>query len=147
MRLFQWMFSLAGRLCSEGKRFWLSKCDFCHLYLILGGRGTHVDFLRFIIVFGRHYLPSDARAFSLTSLRNVKLFMRLNEGFRLFKFLQSASWIWKIINDFIFVRKCEGFLQCSVTLGSARPVQCTVQSMFSIWPISKNGLQLKSGCQ
>ena len=119
MHLFQWMFSLAGRLCSEGKRFWLSKWDFCHMYLILGGRGTHVDFLRFIIVSGRHYLPSDARAFSLTSLWNVKLFMRLNDGFRLFKFLQSASWIWKIINDCIFVRKS----------GSGR-----VFSGFGIWP-------------
>ena len=119
MRLFQWMFSLAGRLCSEGKRFWLSKWDFCHMYLILGGRGTHVDFLRFIIVSGRHYLPSDARVFSLTSLWNVKLFMRLNDGFRLFKFLQSASWIWKIINDCIFVRKS----------GTGR-----VFSGFGIWP-------------
>ena len=130
------MFSLAGRLCSEGKKFWLSKCDFCHLYLILGGRGTHVDFLQFSIVFGRHYLPSDARAFSLTSLWNVKLFLRLNDGFRLFKFLQSASWIWKIINNFIFVRKCEGFLQCFVTLGPARPVQSRVQFRFSIWQSS-----------
>ena len=89
------------------------------MYLILGGRGTHVDFLRFIIVSGRHYLPSDARAFSLTSLWNVKLFMRLNDGFRLFKFLQSASWIWKIINDCIFVRKSR----------SGR-----VFSGFGIWP-------------
>ena len=131
MRLFQWMFSLAGRLCSEGKRFWLSKCDFCHLYLILRGRGTHVDFLRFIIVSGRHYLPSDARAFSLTSLWNVKLFMRLNDGFRLFqepiKWAPGClsfskvprSWIWKIINDCIFVRKS----------GSGR-----VLSGFRIWP-------------
>ena len=62
--------------------------------------------------------------------------MLLNDGFRLFKFLQSASWIWKIINDFIFVRKCEGFLQYSVTLGPARPVQSRVQSWFSIWQSS-----------
>ena len=27
----------------------------------------HVDFLRLLIVFGRHDLPSDARVFSLTS--------------------------------------------------------------------------------
>ena len=54
-----------------------------------------------------------------TSLWNVKLFMRLNDGFRLFKFLQSASWIWKIINHCIFVCKS----------GSGR-----VFSGFGIWP-------------
>ena len=49
----------------------------------------------------------------------LKLFMLLNDGFRLFTFLQSASWIWKIINDCIFVRKS----------GSGR-----VFSGFGIWP-------------
>ena len=137
------MFSLAGRLCSEGKRFWLRKCDFCHLYFILRGRGTHVDFLRFIIVSGRHYFPSDARAFSLTSLWNVKLFMRLNDGFRLFKFLQSASWIWIIISDFIFVPEMWRF---PAMFCHAEPSSLASLAGWKIVTnsdqISKNGLQL-----
>ena len=101
-----------------------------------------VDFLRFTIVSGRHYLPSDARAFSLW---NVKLFMRLNDGFRLFKFLQSASWIWITISDFIFVPKCDGFLQCFVMLGPARSLASLAgwKIVTNSDQISKNGLQLK----
>ena len=52
-------------------------------------------------------LPFDARAFPLTSFEMQCSSLRLNKGFRLFNFLQSASWIWIIISD--------GFLRCFVT--------------------------------
>ena len=37
-----------------------------------------------VIVYGRHDLPSDARAFSLTSFGKKVCSMRLNKAFRLF---------------------------------------------------------------
>ena len=68
-----------------------------------------------IVVSGRHDLPFDARAFSLTSFEMQCSSLLLNKGFRLFNFLQSASWIRIIISDFLLVRECDGFLRCFVT--------------------------------
>ena len=67
-----------------------------------------------VIVSGQHDLPFDARAFPLTSFEMQCSSLRLNKGFRLFNFLQSASWILKIISDFLLVREFDGFLRCFV---------------------------------
>ena len=57
---------------------------------MLRGRDTHVDFLRLLFLVGMiDDLPSDARAFSLTSFETLSSSLRLNKGFRLFNFLQS----------------------------------------------------------
>ena len=61
---------------------------------MLRGRDTHVDFLRLLFLVGMiDDLPSDARAFSLTSFETLSSSLRLNKGFRLFNFLQSPSLI------------------------------------------------------
>ena len=39
-----------------------------------------------VIVYGRHDLPSDERAFSLSSFEKLSFSMRLNKGFGLFSF-------------------------------------------------------------
>ena len=57
---------------------------------MLRGRDTHVDFLRLLFLVGMiDDLPSDARAFPLTSFETLSSSLRLNKGFRLFNFLQS----------------------------------------------------------
>ena len=94
------------------KTFWLSKCDFCRLFHT--ERSWHA-FSAVIVVSGRHDLPFDARAFPLTSFEMQCSSLPLNKGFRLFNFLQSASWIRIIISDFLLVRECDGFLRCFVT--------------------------------
>ena len=101
--LFQWIFSLAGRLYLWRKTFWLSKCDFCRLFHT--ERSWHA-FSAVIVVSGQHNLPFDARAFPLTSFEMQCSLLSLNKGFRLFNFLQSASWIRIIISDFLLVREC-----------------------------------------
>ena len=61
---------------------------------MLRGHDTHVDFLRLLFLVGMiDDLPSDARAFSLTSFETLSSSLRLNKGFRLFNFLQSPSLI------------------------------------------------------
>ena len=55
-------------------------------------------------VWSAYDLPSDARAFSLTSFEMLNSSLRLNEDF----------------SDFLFVRESDGFLQCFVTMGPAR---------------------------
>ena len=60
-------------------------------YSILRGLDTHIDFLQLCVV------------------------LHLNKGFRLFNFLQSASWIRITISDFLLARECDGFLRCFVT--------------------------------
>ena len=70
-------------------------------------------------VWSAYDLPSDARAFSLTSFEMLRSSMRLNQGFRLLispKCLLDLN----VISDFIFVRESDGFLQCFVTLGPGR---------------------------
>ena len=94
------------------KTFWLSKYDFCRLFHT--ERSWHA-FSAIIVVSGRHDLPFDARAFSLTSFEMQCSSSPLNKGFRLFSFLLSASWIQIIISDFVLVRECDGFLRCFVT--------------------------------
>ena len=48
---------------------------------MLRGRDTHVDFLRFLFLVGMiDDLPSDARAFSLTSFETRSSPLRLNKG-------------------------------------------------------------------
>ena len=61
-------------------------------YFIMRGHNTHIDFLRLLLV-GRHDLPSYDIAFSLTSYVTESSSLRLSKGFKLFDFLQSASWI------------------------------------------------------
>ena len=70
-------------------------------------------------VWSAYDLPSDARAFSLTSFEMLNSSMRLNEGFRLFNFskVPPGSEYYK---RFSFVRESDGFLQCFLTLGPAR---------------------------
>ena len=47
---------------------------------MLRGRDTHVDFLRFLFLVGMiDDLPSDARAFSLTSFETRSSSLRLNK--------------------------------------------------------------------
>ena len=48
-----------------GSMLWLSKCDFCRLFHT--ERSWHSYWFSAVIVSGRHDLPSDARAFPLTS--------------------------------------------------------------------------------
>ena len=48
---------------------------------MLRGRDTHVDFLRFLFLVGMiDDLPSDARAFSLTSFETRSSSLQLNKG-------------------------------------------------------------------
>ena len=48
----------------------------------------------------------DARAFSLSSFETLSSLLLPNKGFRLFNFLQSASWFWMTIKRrFSFVRE------------------------------------------
>ena len=96
--LFQWIFSLAGRLYLWRKTFCLSKCDFCRLFHT--ERSWHA-FSAVIVVSGRHDLPFDARAFPLTSFEMQCPSLPLIKGFRLFIFFQSASWIRIIISGFL----------------------------------------------
>ena len=61
---------------------------------LFNGVGTHTEFLRLLFLVGMtDNLPSDARAFSLTSFETYSSSLRLNKGFRLFNFLQSPSLI------------------------------------------------------
>ena len=105
--LCQWIFSLAGRLCSGGKRFDWANVIFS-AYFILIGHETHwfsVD-----IVSGRHDLPFDARAFPLTSFEMQCSSSQLNKGFRLFNFfpkflLDSFSpCMWRFNSYDVFTR-------------------------------------------
>ena len=109
-------FSLAGILCSGGLSF-----DWANVVwrLFHNERSLHAYWFSAVIA-GRYDLPSYERAFSLTSYETESSSLQLSKGFRLFDFLQSFSWIWIIINDFSFVRECDGFLQSFVTLGLAR---------------------------
>ena len=68
---------------------------------------------RFTVVFvsGRHDLPSDARAVSLTTFQPSSFLLRLNKGSN---FVQSAFWSW-ITKRFSLVRECNVFLQCCIT--------------------------------
>ena len=48
-KMLQWIFTLAGRLCSEG--FYVFTEQLCIIFVacfILKGRDTHIDFLRFV---------------------------------------------------------------------------------------------------
>ena len=65
------------------------------------------------------WLPSDARASSLTSFEAQSLLLRLNNGLA---FPQSAFWI-LITKPFSLVLECNVFLQRCITLGSARHLQ------------------------
>ena len=106
--LFQWIFSLSGRLCSEGKRFdWANVIFFCRLFHT--EKSWHAYWFTAVIVSGRHDLASDARAFPLTSFEMQPSLLRLNKGLKLFNFLQSNSWVRIIISDFPSVRECNGF--------------------------------------
>ena len=61
---------------------------------MLRGRDTNIDFLRLLFLASMiDDLPSDERAFSLTSFETYSSSLRLNKGFRLFNFLQSPSLI------------------------------------------------------
>ena len=61
---------------------------------MLRGWDTHVDFQRLLFLVGMiDNLPSDARAFSLTSFETQGSSLRLNKGLRLFNFLQSPPLI------------------------------------------------------
>ena len=81
--LFQWIFSLAGRLYLWRKTFCLSRCDFCRLFHT---ERSCYAFSEVIVVSGRHDLSFNARAFPLTSLQMQCFSLRLNKGFRLFNF-------------------------------------------------------------
>ena len=69
-------------------------------------RSRHA-FCAVIVGSGRHDLLFDARAFPLTSFEMQCTSFPLNMGFRLFNFIQSASWIRILINDFLLVRECD----------------------------------------
>ena len=73
----------------EGSTFSLSKCDFSRLFHT--ERSWHTYRFTVVFVSGRQDLPSDARAFSLTSFEEWSFLLRLNKGL---PFLQSAFWIW-----------------------------------------------------
>ena len=52
--------------------------------------GLHIAFLRWLFLVGMiDDLPSDARAFFLTSFEMLSSSLQLNKGFRLFNFLPS----------------------------------------------------------
>ena len=59
-------FPLLGKLCSEGSTFLLSKCVFSRLFHT--ERSGHTYQFTVVFVYGWQDLPSDARAFSLTSV-------------------------------------------------------------------------------
>ena len=73
----------------EGSPFSLSKCDFSRLFHT--EKSWHTYRFTEVFVSGRQDLPSDARAFSLTSFEESSFLLRLNKGL---PFLQSAFWIW-----------------------------------------------------
>ena len=103
---------LLGRLCSRRFYISLSKCDFSRLFHTERSWRTY----RFTVVFvsGRQDLPSDARAFSLTSLKRKAFcsrWIRVPPNF-----LQSAFWIW-ITKQFYLVCECNVFLQSYVRGG------------------------------
>ena len=50
---------------------------------------------------GRQDLPTNAESIFFDLFWNVRLYLRLNKGFRMFNFLQSASWIWITKSDFL----------------------------------------------
>ena len=80
---------------------WANYVTFTACFM-LRGRDTHTDFLRLLFLVGMtDNLPSDARAFSLTSFETYSSSLRLNKGFRLFNFLQSPSLIWMTESDFL----------------------------------------------
>ena len=104
-------FFLARRLYSGGKSF-----DWANMIfpLILCWEVRHAYWFSVVFVSCQLYLLFDARAFSLTSSVMKSSSLWLNKGFSLLNFLQSASWIWMIISDFLFVCECDSFLQCFV---------------------------------
>ena len=73
----------------EGSPFSLSKCDFSRLFHT--EKSWHTYRFTEVFVSCRQDLPSDARAFSLTSFEGWSFLLRLNKGL---PFLQSAVWIW-----------------------------------------------------
>ena len=50
---------------------------------------------------GRQDLPTNAKSIFFDLFWNVRLYLRLNKGFRMFNFLQSASWIWITKSDIL----------------------------------------------
>ena len=71
----------------EGSTFSLNRCDFSRLFHTERSWHTY----RFTVVFasGRQDLPSDPRAFCLTSFEAKSVLLRLNKGLT---FFQSAFW-------------------------------------------------------
>ena len=103
--LFQWFFSLTSRLCSGEKRFEnVFEFDFCGL--LQTERSWHAYWFCAVIVSGRLDLPSDAKAFSLTSSEMLSSSLRLNKGFGClispeclldrnnYKRFSFCSWMW-----------------------------------------------------
>ena len=104
--LFQWSFSLVGRLCSGGKRFGWANVIFA-AYISYWEVMTHI--LIFCgYCFWTAWLPFGARAFPLTSFEMQCSSLPLNKGFRLFncfpkclldpnnyKQFSFSPWMWR----------------------------------------------------
>ena len=115
----EFIFSVTGRLCSEGKRFDWANLIFAAYFILTGCDMYTWYWFSAVIVSGQHDLPSYARAFSLTSFEMFNSSLWLNKGFRLFNFSKVLDLHnYKRFSFCLWMRRFPA--SCFVMLGPAR---------------------------